>query len=245
MLDRLEKSVGMIPITDIDRAMIIATRDSLTPGAAKTFVDTLRGLFKWAKEAGHVDDDPTQGVKVQDAKTEGHHTWTDAEIAAFEARWPIGTRQRLWLCVLLYTGLRLSDAISLSAASIKNNAISVKTSKTRTPVIIPVHPELKAILDASPLGKDTLMGVSADAFDKAFRRACRAAGVKGSAHGLRKAAAARLAEAGASVAELNAVFGWTGAKMALRYTEKADRAKLARQAMGRAAMFSPSKGGNE
>jgi integrase len=99
--------------------------------------------------------------------------------------------------------------------------------------MLPLHPELKAVLDASPLGNGSFIGMSANAFDKAFRRACRAAGVKGSAHGLRKAAATRLAEAGASVLELNAIFGWTGSKMAMKYCDKADRAKLARQGLER------------
>ena len=245
MLDRVSRQVGHLPATEIDRAMIVAARDDLKPGAGKCLIDTLRGLFKWAKDAGHVDNDPTQGIKVQDAKTDGFETWSEADIAAYERRWPVGSRERLWLAVLLYTGLRRSDAVTIGRDNIVGGTIEISTKKTGTSVVLPLHPELNRTLSVTPLGRESFIGLSENAFGKALRKACDAAGVKGSAHGLRKAAAARLAEAGASVPELNAVFGWTGAKMALRYTEKADRARLARQAIERSAMFSPSKGGNK
>ena len=64
-----------------------------------------------------------------------------------------------------------------------------------------------------------------DSFGQWFTRACRAAGVPGSAHGLRKAGATRAVENGATLAELNAIYGWTGEKMASLYTRSMDRAK--------------------
>ena len=71
-----------------------------------------------------------------------------------------------------------------------------------------------------------------ESFGNAFRDACRAAGLRGlSAHGLRKAAATRAAVSGATLAQLNAIFGWTGAKMALHYIETADRTRLAGDSM--------------
>jgi len=41
-----------------------------------------------------------------------------------------------------------------------------------------------------------------------FKDACKAAGVPGSAHGVRKIAATRAANHGATVAQLEAIFGW-------------------------------------
>ncbi|MGB0055733.1 MAG: hypothetical protein WBQ20_03070, partial [Methyloceanibacter sp.] len=61
--------------------------------------------------------------------------------------------------------------------------------------------------------------------------ACKAAGVPGSAHGVRKIAATRAADAGATEAELMAIFGWTDPKMAALYTRTANRKRLAAQAM--------------
>jgi integrase len=71
-----------------------------------------------------------------------------------------------------------------------------------------------------------------ESFGNAFSDACRQAGVKKSAHGLRKIGATRAANNGATVAQLNALFGWTGSKMASLYTQSADRKRLAQDAIG-------------
>src|SRR5262249_61534777 len=74
-----------------------------------------------------------------------------------------------------------------------------------------------------------------ESFGNAFRDACRAAGVSKSAHGVRKIAATRAAENGATVAELEAIFGWQGGSMASLYTRAADRARLAKGAISKLA----------
>jgi hypothetical protein len=66
-----------------------------------------------------------------------------------------------------------------------------------------------------------------------FSEAARKLRIQKSLHGIRKIAAQRCAEAGATVHELNAIFGWTGMKMALRYTEAADRKRLAATGMAK------------
>lgn len=225
-------------MTDIEPSDIKRRRDELGPGAAKHFVQTLRGLFIWAKEQELVDHDPTEGVKVARPQTDGFIPWTEEEVKTYEARWPVGTRERLWLAILLYTGLRRGDAVSLARAHIRGGtAISIQTGKTGAWVTLPILPELQEIIDASPIGETTLIAtmsgkpMTKESFGNLFREACRQAGVPGAAHGLRKVAATRLAEAGATVAELNAVFGWSGAKMASLYTAKADRSRLAKSAV--------------
>jgi integrase len=70
-----------------------------------------------------------------------------------------------------------------------------------------------------------------ESFGNWFRDACKAAGVPGSAHGLRKAGATRAANNGATVAQLEAIFGWSGGGMASLYTRQADRTRLAKEAM--------------
>jgi integrase len=65
-----------------------------------------------------------------------------------------------------------------------------------------------------------------------FREACNAAGVFGkSAHGLRKAGATRAADNGATVYELEAIFGWQGGSMAALYTQAANRKRASQRAM--------------
>jgi len=233
------KSAGRFPFASISRADLAAGRDrrAETPAAANNYLKTMRALFRWALESDMIAVDPTIGVKAIKMGGEGFHVWTPEEIAAFEARWPIGTRERLALAVLLFTGLRRGDAARLGRQHIRGGIISLRTEKTGTAIAIPVLPALQEIIDASPTGDLALVAtrdgrpMTKESFGNWFKDACKAAGVPGSAHGLRKAGATIAAENGATEQELNAIFGWTGSKMAAHYTRTANRARLAARAM--------------
>ena len=166
----------------------------------------------------------------------GFPIWTEADVATYEAHWPLGTRQRVWLAVLLYTGLRRGDAVAVGKQHVRGVA-TIKTQKTDTEVHIPLLPPLREALDAGPTADlaftcgATGKPMTKESFGNAFADACRVAGINKSAHGLRKIGATRAAENGATVAQLNAIFGWTGSKMASLYTQNADRKRLAKDAI--------------
>jgi integrase len=113
----------------------------------------------------------------------------------------------------------------------------LKTEKTGTEVTLPILPALEATLRAGPCGDLAFIAglrgqpMAKKSFSNDFKDACRAAGVSGSAHGVRKIAATRAANAGATVAQLEAIFGWSGGAMAALYTRAADRRRLATEAM--------------
>ena len=96
---------------------------------------------------------------------------------------------------------------------------------------------LQTTLDAGPCGDlSFIVGengrpLTKESFGNEFRDACKKAGVPGSAHGVRKLAATRMANNGATEAQLMAVFGWTDPKMAAHYTRTADRKRLAAQSI--------------
>ena len=121
--------------------------------AARHFVDTLHGMFKWAVKAQHVTVDPTIGRAVPKPKTKGFPVWTEDELEQYEARWPIGTRERVMFGVFCFTGLRRGDAARLGRQHIRNGVITIDTEKTGTRVTIPVLPELAEILAVGPLGE--------------------------------------------------------------------------------------------
>jgi integrase len=104
-------------------------------------------------------------------------------------------------------------------------------------VTLPILPVLAATLEVGPCGDLAfIVGASGEpltkeSFGGAFKEACEAAGVPGSAHGVRKIAATRAANAGATVAQLEAIFGRQGGTMASLYTRAADRRRLALGAM--------------
>jgi len=243
------KTAGSKPVSAITRKTVIDGRDrrAATPSQAKNFLSTLRGLFVWAVDANLLRADPTAGVKRfrKGRRSEGFPVWTDAEIAGFERRWPRGTRERVMFDVFLYTGLRRGDAARLGRQHIKDGCIAITTEKTGMRVTIPVVPELQATLDAGPLGELALIAspdgrpIVKEHLGNIFREACRKAGVTKSAHGLRKAAATRAANNGATVAELEAIFGWAGGQMASLYTQSADRQALAIGAAGKLAKIKP------
>jgi integrase len=192
----------------------------------------MRGLFRWAVEAQHLWQTPSVAG--------GFAPWSEDDIATYERRWPVGTRQRVWLDVLAYTGLRRGDVVQLGRQHVRDNVAYIKTEKTNTQVALPILPLLAQTLAAGPCGDLTFIvgangrPMTKESFGNAFREACRAAGLRDrSAHGLRKAAATRAAISGATLAQLNAIFGWTGAKMALHYIETADRTRLSNDAMSK------------
>jgi integrase len=231
-------TAGHEPASRITRAVIVAGRDrrASKPAAARHFLDAMRGLFAWALEAQHVKHDPTAGVTDPARKKgTGFRIWTEDEVQKYEKCWPIGTRERVWLDVLLYTGLRRGDAVRLGRQHVRGGVATLKVQKSgyTIEVALPILPILKKTLDAGLCG-DLAFIVGArggpltkESFGNLFRRACKEAGVPGRAHGLRKLGATRAANNGATVHELQALFGWVDIKMPALYTRGADRRRLA------------------
>lgn len=234
------ETAGDKPLSAITRKAVVAGRDRRkdTPAMARHFVETMRGLFRWALDAEHVKIDPTHDVKVSKPRTEGHHTWTDDECDRFEKKWPIGTRERLAFDIMLYTGFRRGDASRFGKQHIRAGLIHMTTEKGqgKVTVVLPLLQPLADSIEATKTGDMVFIAkadgtaMSKEGFGNWFAEACVAAKVPGRAHGLRKAGATRAANRGASDAQLDAIFGWSGRGMAALYTKKANRTRLAQEA---------------
>jgi integrase len=128
--------------------------------------------------------------------------------------------------------------VRLGKQHVTNGVITFRMEKGRGDGVVypPVLPTLAATIAASKTGHLSFLVTERgtpfvkESFGNWFREACRAAGCPGAAHRLRKAGATRAAENGATVNQLMALFGWKTEKMALLYTRKADRRRLARDA---------------
>jgi integrase len=250
-LQRLEETAGDLPLQAINRAKIEEGISARSPNQGRHFFDCMRGLFKFAQAHDLHDRDPTAGITVKKDNGEGHLPWPIEVIEQFEARWPLGTKQRLIFDVYLYLGLRRGDAARLGKQHIRGGIVHLMTEKSqgRMPIFVPVHEALQASIKACPspglaiIAKADGSHYAKEVLGTMFREAVEAAGIpvtkKGSptkgytGHGLRKASATIAAESGASEAELNAMFGWTGHEMAQLYTKKADRKRLAARAMAK------------
>jgi integrase len=241
ILERFRAAYGKRPFALLPPEWIEALLDAKPPHAARSWLATLRSLCKFALKRGWLRSDPTVNIKLRAIKGDGFHTWTEDEIAQFEAHHPIGTKPRLALALLLYTGQRRSDVVRMGRQHVKDGVITVKQQKTGKPLAIPVHPDLQVVLDATPSEHLTFLVTATgkpyggNAFSEQFRNWCDAAGLpkRCKPHGLRKAACRRLAEAGCSGNEIMAISGHVTMKELVRYTAAADQARLARNAMVR------------
>src|SRR5262249_46355975 len=139
-----------------------------------------------------------------------------------------------------YTGQRVSDVCRMGWQHINGNLIMVKQQKTGTPLLLPLHPELKIMLMKLPRTNLTFIVTARGAAFNAkglgtwFKKQCKLAELPHcTAHGLRKAAATRLANAGCSVNEIAAITGHKSLREIAHYTSAADQARLAQQALHR------------
>jgi integrase len=257
MLERLAADKGTADLEAIDATVI---RDSLKarsdkPLMANVWLTAVSTVFAWALretlpdpatgEAKPIlDANPCEGVKrlaipkAADPDAEvGHPTFSDDDLAQFEAAYAEGTRERLVYSVLLYTGLRVGDAARLGRQHVlKDGTIKLRTEKTGADVTIGIVPPLARALAAGPHGSPEALNFlttsSGQAWGKNylgrwFGERCQAIGLDRSAHGLRKAAARLYAERGATVPQLMALFGWRDPSVAMHYVARADRKRMA------------------
>ena len=135
--------------------------------------------------------------------------------------------------VLLNTGFRRGDAVRLGRQHIKEGVASLKAEKTGATLYVPILPALAQAIAAGPVGNlvfictESGQPTTKESFGNWFREACNEAGVKALSHGLRKLAAATVAEGGGSEKELQALFGWRSNDQSSVYTRNADNRRLA------------------
>jgi len=244
-IEQIRRDFGHLPIAGLTRARIIKMLDTKrsTPAGALDFLRALRLLIRHAVNVSVLDTDPSIGIKVAMPKSSGFKTWSEDDIAAFRAVHPLGSKARLAMELLLNSALRVGDAVRLGRAHIRNGALSIATRKTGATVTIPVTAELQSALDAAPSSEMVFLlnergrPFTAEQFSKWFSQQAQQAGLDLSAHGLRKAAARRLAEAGATAHEIAAITGHASLREVERYTRAADKAKLAAAAMNKVRMI--------
>src|SRR5215475_10059236 len=243
ILERFRAAYGERPMALLPAEWIEALLDSKPPHAARSWLVTLRSLCQFALKRRYLRVDPTANIKQRAIKGDGFHTWTEEEIAQFEAHHPVGTKPRLALALLLFTAQRRSDVVRMGRQHIRDGVLTVRQQKTGATLAIPVHSHLQAVLDATPSEHLTFLVTATgkpyggNAFSEQFRNWCDTAGLpqRCKPHGLRKTACRRLAESGCSGNEIMAISGHATLKELVRYTAAADQARLARNAMARTA----------
>lgn len=248
--DALDRTVGAAPWAGIRAEHI---RKNVAEAASpQDRLKAWRFLFALATDAGKAAEDPTQAVTApRRPRSDGHPPWTADEIDAYRARWTTGTVPRAAFELLFWTGCRIGDAVRLGPGMIgRDGVLAFRQNKTHGTAYVPwtcALPDYAAplapdrammheALAALPGGQMTWLATaqgrtrSEKALGTLIRESARSAGVQKSAHGLRKARAVALADAGATTHQIGAWTGHESLKEIEHYTIEANRR---RAVMGR------------
>ena len=242
VVERLSLKHGDKPVAQLERHHILRWRDAMTdrPGAANTMIRTIGVLMTFAVDRGYRKDSPAMKIKMMRATP--FRSWTNDELEAFEAKWPLGSMERTGYALALYSAQRRADLVEISWASIAGDVIRVKQSKTGVDLEVPIHPELaKALAAVNPRRAAAILTGSAGTklnpiyFGHLMARAIKEVGLPAECvlHGLRKTAARTLIEAGCTKRQARAITGQRTDAMIDHYSRDADQKHLSRQAMER------------
>jgi len=213
----------------------IAAQDR--PGAANMFVNVVRAMFTWAVKRGWVEHNPGKEI---DPIPGGHlPAWSQAQ--ADQAIVELPEHLRRLVLIALYTGQRRGDLCRLAWSNYDGQRIRLTQGKTGTPLVIPVHPVLKAEMDD---WQRVAVTVLVNARGRPWKPDSASAGLKyalanlgfpkgWNVHGLRKLAATNLAEAGCSAHEIAAITGHKSLAQVSLYTASADQERMATAAIVR------------
>lgn len=251
ILERICERAGHRPYRLMEPRDVAHMRDAkaATPESANSIVKALRQLFKWAchPENAYASNNPASTVGfLKPENPDGHRPWTEADVEKYQKYHPIGTPARLALDLFLYTGARISDVAKFGPQMEQvidgdEFLVFTETKGARRRIkrhSLPILPALRISIDATATGHlvylPTMHGApyAIKGFGNWFKRQCFLAGMAAdlSAHGLRKLAAERCVEAGATEHQLRALFGWETGKQADLYTRRANRTKMESEA---------------
>jgi integrase len=166
---------------------VLRDRKAGLPEAGNERVKFVRAMFNWAVDEEVVGWNPARDVRLTKTGSTGFHAWDIREVEQFEQRHPIGTKARLALALLLWTGARRSDVVLLGRQHVRDGWLKFTAQKNRNrkPVTIeiPVLPDLQRVIDASPTGDLTILvserrqPFAVSAFGNWFRAKCDEAGL--------------------------------------------------------------------
>jgi integrase len=249
ILENFREEYGKFAVTEfaphlIDKILAKKLQQRIVNGkrvggsaAALRLREQLGLFFAWVKKQRIIEANPVGEADPVRHKAKGFYRWTEEDIAKFRKHWALGTKPRLALELMLWTGTRRGDARLLPPP--KNGRFVGKAGKTGKEFDLPVAPPLAEAIGAMPaVGLSTLLVTeygkpfSAAGFGNWFKNQCRKAGLpQCTAHGLRKALTRRGAEASVPQQGLKALGQWSNDQEVATYVAGVNEKRLAESAI--------------
>lgn len=243
-LEAIRATWGTARAADLQSKHIRADLAKLSPNPANMRLRAWKALCKWAfNEAALMDSDPAAPVvRRVTPESDGHQTWTRADVSKFRARWPHDTVQRLAFEVIHRTGASIVDAVQIGPGMVRAGWLHYRRQKSGSDAVCPMTAEtapkwfehddhLDRCIAAQPRHMTYMVTAagaprSHKAASQWFAAACRAAKLDGlTAHGIRKHRASVFLENGASEEQRMAILGHETASETRRYSKAADLKK--------------------
>ncbi|MEM6847411.1 MAG: tyrosine-type recombinase/integrase [Pseudomonadota bacterium] len=239
LVERIVDNRDDVTIRSLRHRHIQKDIDDVPSGSADARLDTWRALMKVSIRNGWIKTDPSAAVELPRHKTKPHPRWTSDDARQFCERWPLGTQQRTAFELLYWTSCRRGDVVTMGWQHVKDGWLVWRQQKTDELVELPIAPPLGEALSHCSRTQLTFLQTangqsrSGNAFGEWFRRACAAAGVTKTAHGLRHDFGSTLAEAQADKAAGMAAMGHSSESEQDTYRSSVNRRRLAERAMER------------
>lgn len=244
-IDILGRDYGDLQVSTINREAVTAMREvyRATPRKANYLIQVLSILLSFAvdrpSQFGLLVNPALRSKKLKTGK--GNQPWPDEFVAWFLGLAPPELLTPFMLG--LYTGQREADVLKMTWHDYKDGVIKVVQNKhgdEAEELWIPCHADLRRYLDSLPRRAIHICigqrgrPYTVDGFKTVFFRAIPAFGLTGMTfHGLRHTATGKLAEAGCSDAEIQAITGHRTLAMVVKYRRRAAQKRMAKAAMAR------------
>lgn len=232
--NRIEAAWGELEVKGIEPKHVLKLRDGFaaTPASANNLLRCLSSLMGWSVPRGYRNDNPCREIKPLKGG-DPWRPWSWDEIEHARETLP----KRLWeaVALALFTGQREGDVLAMQKNLVAKGLIAVKQEKTGTLLHIPIHRDLRVVLEKLDTTSATTLLTNTrglpwtvDGFRSTWGKHHDIPGLV--FHGLRKSAVVTLLEVGCTDAEVAAITGQSR-EMIEHYSRQVNQLRLARRAI--------------
>lgn len=235
---RITDAWGTLEVRGIEPRHVLKLRDAYAdrPAAANNMLRCLSSMLAWSVPRGWRPDNPCREIKPLRGG-EGYQPWPWEIIETAKVEF-LNEREDMWwaVAVALYTGQRQGDCLTMRWDHISGGLLSVKQEKTGKRLAIPLHKDLRTVLETIPKRAVTILTNTdgkpwtKEGFKSSWGKT-KPECTKGLVfHGLRKSAVVTLLEAGCTTAEVAAITGQS-MEMVEHYAKHVNQRRLAASAI--------------